>query len=61
MMEIGNVVHNRRYRPGQGETSILSVVWLCVNLQPVREFCLFAAVVIVTKPYSYGNRMSEGY
>lgn len=30
------------------DLGILSVVWLCVNLQPVREFCLFAAVVIVT-------------
>ncbi|KAK6907323.1 hypothetical protein I203_101315 [Kwoniella mangroviensis CBS 8507] len=27
---------------------VLGVVWLCVNLQPVREFCLFAAVVIIT-------------
>ncbi|WVR03869.1 hypothetical protein IAU60_000867 [Kwoniella sp. DSM 27419] len=27
---------------------LLGVVWLCVNLQPVREFCLFAAVVIIT-------------
>ncbi|WWC68655.1 uncharacterized protein I206_102586 [Kwoniella pini CBS 10737] len=27
---------------------VLGVVWVCVNLQPVREFCLFAAVVIIT-------------
>ncbi|WWC60282.1 uncharacterized protein I303_102851 [Kwoniella dejecticola CBS 10117] len=27
---------------------VLGAVWLCVNLQPVREFCLFAAVVIIT-------------
>ncbi|KAK8861558.1 hypothetical protein IAR55_002380 [Kwoniella newhampshirensis] len=27
---------------------VLGVVWLCFNLQPVREFCLFAAVVIIT-------------
>jgi hypothetical protein len=27
---------------------LLFVVWLCVNLRPVREFCVFAAVVIVT-------------
>ncbi|WVQ79132.1 hypothetical protein IAT38_001227 [Cryptococcus sp. DSM 104549] len=30
------------------DLALLGVVWLCVNLQPVREFCLFAAVVIVT-------------
>ncbi|WRT65676.1 uncharacterized protein IL334_002621 [Kwoniella shivajii] len=27
---------------------VLGIVWLCVNLRPVREFCLFAAVVIIT-------------
>jgi hypothetical protein len=27
---------------------LLFVVWLCVNLRPVREFCVFAAVVIIT-------------
>ncbi|WVF65759.1 hypothetical protein IAT40_000492 [Kwoniella sp. CBS 6097] len=30
------------------DLAVLGVVWLCVNLQPVREFCLFAAVVIIT-------------
>ncbi|ODO04643.1 hypothetical protein I350_05252 [Cryptococcus amylolentus CBS 6273] len=30
------------------DLAILGIVWLCVNLQPVREFCLFAAVVIIT-------------
>jgi len=27
---------------------LLLGIWLCVNLRPVREFCLFAAVVIIT-------------
>ncbi|ORY27431.1 sterol-sensing domain of SREBP cleavage-activation-domain-containing protein [Naematelia encephala] len=27
---------------------VLGVVWLCIGLAPVREFCLFAAVVIIT-------------
>jgi hypothetical protein len=27
---------------------LLFTVWLCVNLRPVREFCVFAAVVIIT-------------
>ncbi|WWC87874.1 uncharacterized protein L201_002772 [Kwoniella dendrophila CBS 6074] len=26
---------------------VLGIVWLCVKIQPVREFCLFAAVVII--------------
>jgi len=30
------------------DLGLLSLVWLCVNLRPVREFCLFAAVVIIT-------------
>ncbi|KAK4684904.1 hypothetical protein P7C73_g5258, partial [Tremellales sp. Uapishka_1] len=27
---------------------LLGVVWLCIGLRPVREFCLFASVVIIT-------------
>ncbi|OCF44969.1 hypothetical protein I317_01251 [Kwoniella heveanensis CBS 569] len=30
------------------DLAVLGIVWLCVNLQPIREFCLFAAVVIIT-------------
>lgn len=30
------------------DLALLGFVWLCVHLQPVREFCVFAAVVIVT-------------
>lgn len=30
------------------DLALLGIVWLCVNLAPVREFCLFAAVVIIT-------------
>ncbi|WVN85733.1 uncharacterized protein L203_100884 [Cryptococcus depauperatus CBS 7841] len=30
------------------DLAVLAIVWLCVNLKPVREFCLFAAVVIIT-------------
>lgn len=28
--------------------AVLLLIWLCVNLRPVQEFCLFAAVVIIT-------------
>lgn len=30
------------------DLAMLGLTWLCVHLQPVREFCVFAAVVIVT-------------
>jgi WD40 repeat protein len=30
------------------DLALLGLVWLCVHLQAVREFCIFAAVVIVT-------------
>lgn len=30
------------------DLALLLFIWFCVNLRPVREFCLFAAVVIIT-------------
>ncbi|KAL1411339.1 hypothetical protein Q8F55_002290 [Vanrija albida] len=30
------------------DLALLGIVWLCVHLRPVREFCVFASVVIVT-------------
>lgn len=30
------------------DLALLGVVWLFVNIRPVREFCVFAAVLIVT-------------
>ena len=30
------------------DLGILSIVWIFVNVRPVREFCLFAATVIIT-------------
>jgi hypothetical protein len=31
-----------------GDLALLGVIWVCVNLRPVREICVFASVVIVT-------------
>ena len=30
------------------DVALLLLIWLFVNVRPVREFCLFAAVVIIT-------------